>query len=323
MNVGEMDVENPLTNDQYEYADDSYLPCSNNLSHAENLLHALKSAPRPPDGELAFQISTSEIDYHMRIRNHDVAYNKLEHLLGESETDASINLSTTHDTDSTPTKGNQATSTANAIPSTTTNTGAPYSPNPPTLPPPISDTHQMIRLLTLKCCLLSRCGRPQKSLTIALRAVAAAYTSRIMPGLWEAVEALADALNGIGEHDASVRCVEGVVEGAVEGGDFRVVGGLWMMGADALVGLAGKKVGDERCEVLRRAVQWLEKAGTGELVVSPIESSTFLGCCCLGALIATLTRRLCPASIRENRRFRGAEGLPGEALQDLHVASEG
>ncbi|KAI9669138.1 MAG: anaphase promoting complex subunit 5 [Alyxoria varia] len=246
---------------------------NNNLCHAEKLLNALKSAPRPPDAELTFQISTAEIDYHMRLRNHDIAYDKLEILLGDDDTEASIDFASTHETASAPAKNDKATpaATAGASTSTTTTAATPPPPTSTTARSSTTDTHQMIRLLTLKCRLLARCGRPQKSLTIALRAVAAAYTSRIMPALWEAVEALADALNGIGEYEASVRCVEGVVEGAAEGGDARVVGAMWMRGADGLVGLAGLKEDKERWEGLRRALQWLEKGGSAYEAIEDFE----------------------------------------------------
>ena len=74
-----------------------------------------------------------------------------------------------------------------------------------------SDVYHRIRLLNAKVLLFARCGRPQKGLSLALRATAAAYRARIVPALWEAVGALAVVIMGIGEFAVAKMLLEAII----------------------------------------------------------------------------------------------------------------
>ena len=74
-----------------------------------------------------------------------------------------------------------------------------------------SDVSHRVRLLTAKALHFHKCGRPQKGLSLALRATTAAYRARIMPALWEATGALALAMVGIEQFDFAGELLDAVI----------------------------------------------------------------------------------------------------------------
>lgn len=74
-----------------------------------------------------------------------------------------------------------------------------------------ADVHQRIRLLVAKAILFAKCGRPQKGLTLALRATTAAYQCKIIPALWEAVGTLALVLISINQFHTAAQLLNSVI----------------------------------------------------------------------------------------------------------------
>lgn len=74
-----------------------------------------------------------------------------------------------------------------------------------------SDVSHRLRLLTAKALHFHKCRRPQKGLSLALRATTAAYRARIMPALWEATGALALAMVGIEQFDYAGELLDAVI----------------------------------------------------------------------------------------------------------------
>lgn len=74
-----------------------------------------------------------------------------------------------------------------------------------------SDIYRRIRLMTAKVLLFSECRRPQKGLSLALRATAAAYRSKIMTALWEAVGGLAIVMVGLEQFEVAHRLLDAVI----------------------------------------------------------------------------------------------------------------
>lgn len=77
--------------------------------------------------------------------------------------------------------------------------------------PAVFDVHHRTRLLIAKAFLFAVCGKPQKGLSLALRATVASIEARILPALWEAVAALAGVLVSIGEPEAAERILESCI----------------------------------------------------------------------------------------------------------------
>ena len=74
-----------------------------------------------------------------------------------------------------------------------------------------ADVYHRIRLLSTKALLFAKCGRPQKGLSLAVRALLAAYRSKTMVALWDAVGVLAVVLIGLEQFEEALRLVESVV----------------------------------------------------------------------------------------------------------------
>lgn len=75
----------------------------------------------------------------------------------------------------------------------------------------IYDTQYRMRLLSAKALLFAQCGRPQKGLSVALRATVASLEARVLPAVWEGAGALAGVLVSIGEPEAAQRLLDSCV----------------------------------------------------------------------------------------------------------------
>ncbi len=115
------------------------------------------------------------------------------------------------------------------------------------------DSSLRIRLLLVKAQLFDAVGRPEKGFTIAMRAAGMAWRARLLALLWQAVGAIANILNALGEFDAAERLLVAVLPRCLETDVAYTAGTLYSLLADArmgvLGGLQGKKgagVGGEK-----------------------------------------------------------------------------
>jgi len=154
-----------------------------------------------------------------------------------------------------------------------------------------ADVYHRIRLLSTKALLFAKCGRPQKGLSLAVRALLAAYRSKTMVALWDAVGVLAVVLIGLEQFEEALRLVESVVyqvsqippgttatrrkdvhNRTVGYGDRRhgADGAALCDMRDATMGLAGKSEpgSEERVGHMRKASYWIDHARTGQSMSS-------------------------------------------------------
>lgn len=94
-----------------------------------------------------------------------------------------------------------------------------------------------IRLLLAKVHLFDRTGRPEKGFTIAVRAASLAWRARLAPLLWQAVGALANILNMLGEFAAAAELLVAVLPRCLETDMSFAAGTLYSLLADAWVGV--------------------------------------------------------------------------------------
>ncbi|KAL2198775.1 anaphase-promoting complex subunit 5-domain-containing protein [Corynascus similis CBS 632.67] len=137
------------------------------------------------------------------------------------------------------------------------------------------DVSLRIRLLLIKAQLFDSIGRPERGFTLAMRAASIAWRGRLLSLLWQAVGALANILNALGEFAAAERLLVAVLPRCLETDVAYTAGTLYDLLADARVGMAGETVkkgrgqswGDratssslERAVLMRRAHKALDEA---------------------------------------------------------------
>ncbi|KAL2172585.1 hypothetical protein VTG60DRAFT_4704 [Thermothelomyces hinnuleus] len=104
------------------------------------------------------------------------------------------------------------------------------------------DVSLRIRLLLLKAQIFDSIGRPERGFTLAMRAASMAWRARLLSLLWQAVGALANILNALGEFAAAERLLVSVLPRCLETDVAYTAGTLYDLLADARVGQAGEMV---------------------------------------------------------------------------------
>ena len=118
---------------------------------------------------------------------------------------------------------------------------------------PDRDVSIRIRLLLAKARLLDLAGRPQRGLTVTLRAAGLAWRARLLPHLWQATAALAAVLTSLSEFAAAASILEAVIPRCLESGSDAVAGELYSRLADAHVGAAGEQLQTQQHQQHQRA----------------------------------------------------------------------
>ncbi|KAK4125084.1 hypothetical protein N657DRAFT_663040 [Parathielavia appendiculata] len=126
------------------------------------------------------------------------------------------------------------------------------------------DTSLRIRLLLIKAHLFDCIGRPEKGFSIVMRAASMAWRARLLALLWQAIGALANILNCLGEFAAAELLLVAVLPRCLETDVVYTAGMLYSLLADARAGLAGgmKGRGDpaERVKMMGRVHGALDSA---------------------------------------------------------------
>ncbi|KAF2839022.1 putative anaphase-promoting complex subunit Apc5 [Patellaria atrata CBS 101060] len=105
-----------------------------------------------------------------------------------------------------------------------------------------TDIYQRIHLLILKAQLWAKVDRPELGFSLAMRAAALSWRSRILPALWEALGLVVGILNEMGECEAARGILASTIPHAIECGDLALVAHLHGHMATAHIGLAGKYI---------------------------------------------------------------------------------
>lgn len=103
------------------------------------------------------------------------------------------------------------------------------------------DISVRIRLMLLKAQIYIKAGRPQKALTLAVRAASMARRTLLINLLWQATGTLADVLTSLGEFAAAEELLLVILPRALETDAARLAGTLYTSLADARMGLAGRE----------------------------------------------------------------------------------
>lgn len=121
-----------------------------------------------------------------------------------------------------------------------------------------------IRLLLMKVQIFDRTGRPEKGFTIAMRAASMAWRARLVSLLWQAIGALTNILNSLGEFAAAEQLLIAILPRCLETDVAYTAGTLYSMLADARMGLAGEMTGrnkdDARAGMIKKVHRTLDAA---------------------------------------------------------------
>ena len=98
------------------------------------------------------------------------------------------------------------------------------------------DISLRLRLLLAKAHLFDCIGRPEKGFTIAIRAASIAWRARLTSLLWQAIGAIANILNALGEFTASEKLLIAILPRCLETETTFITGTLYNILADARLG---------------------------------------------------------------------------------------
>ncbi|KAK2804555.1 anaphase promoting complex subunit 5 [Onygenales sp. PD_10] len=102
------------------------------------------------------------------------------------------------------------------------------------------DIATQVKLLVAKARIFEQTQQPERGFSVAMRAASIAHRSRYLPGLWEAVGALAAILMVFQEFDAALEIVESIVPQVLECEDAYLAARTYSLLVDANMGLAGQ-----------------------------------------------------------------------------------
>ncbi|KAG9230093.1 anaphase-promoting complex subunit 5-domain-containing protein [Amylocarpus encephaloides] len=124
------------------------------------------------------------------------------------------------------------------------------------------DINPRLRLLTVKALLHSESGRPQKGFSLAVRAANMAWSARLLPALWAAMGAIANALNSLSEFQAASSILVAVIPRAYECEDCGMIAKLYSFLVDSHMGIAGQASSDsvQREKHLSKSLDYLNRA---------------------------------------------------------------
>lgn len=126
------------------------------------------------------------------------------------------------------------------------------------------DVSVQVKLLCLKARIFAKTRQPQRGFSLAMRAASIAHRSRVLPGLWEAIGALAGVLLSLQEFEATAEMVESIMPQVLEFGDCELAARLFSFLGDANMGMAGRfrsRDGDlVRKEYVSRTLEYIDCA---------------------------------------------------------------
>nr|DAB41636.1 TPA_exp: anaphase promoting complex protein 5 [Thielaviopsis musarum] len=96
-----------------------------------------------------------------------------------------------------------------------------------------------LRLMLCKVRIFTRCAKPVRGLTIAVRAAMLALSARAVPFLCEAAGLLANVLNALGEYEGAQSLLGAALPRILETDHGALVGEMYLILADAYMGVAG------------------------------------------------------------------------------------
>jgi anaphase-promoting complex subunit 5 len=124
------------------------------------------------------------------------------------------------------------------------------------------DIHLRVKLLTMKALLQDKCGRPQKGFSVAVRAASIAWRARLIPGLWNAMGAIANVLTSLSEFRASAHILIAIIPRALECENCSLNAQLYSFLVDAYMGIAGQAEGGslKRRECLTQCLEFIDRS---------------------------------------------------------------
>lgn len=176
-----------------------------------------------------------------------------------------------------------------------------------------SDLAQTLHLLTLKAAVFAAAGKPEKGFSIAVRAASRAERAGLVPVLLEALAALAEILNKVGEFAAAKELVEAALPQvssvvlctscvrfrliklslqAFEGASPDLCARFFLLLTSSHAGLANPAVTEseaERVKHFREAGKWVERAREREYISSSLALTKLLHIAALPVIRNVLT----------------------------------
>ncbi|KAF8476143.1 anaphase-promoting complex subunit 5-domain-containing protein [Kalaharituber pfeilii] len=125
-----------------------------------------------------------------------------------------------------------------------------------------ADIYHRIRLMTLKAQLLAKCGRAPKALSLAMRAAAISWRSRLLPMLFQSFCVISNILIQLSEFETAYSLMDRIMPQVLECEDAFLNAQCFSVLADSLVGLAGQKEGEKRREELHKGLEFIDRAST-------------------------------------------------------------
>jgi len=110
-------------------------------------------------------------------------------------------------------------------------------------------------------------GRAPKGLSLIVRAAAISWRARLLPTTYQALHTLANILNELDEYSSAYSLMDGIMPRVLECEDAWLNAQCLSVMADSQVGMAGEREGVKRQECLNRALEFVDKASAGMLLL--------------------------------------------------------
>ena len=125
-----------------------------------------------------------------------------------------------------------------------------------------ADILQRIKLMTLKARIYYRAGIPEKGFSVALRAASLAYKARLLPALWEAIDAVCKILISLREFEPASRLLQSIMPQVLECEDCELIARVFLSLADAHMGMAGQVKSEplKRKEQMTKALECIDRS---------------------------------------------------------------
>ena len=125
-----------------------------------------------------------------------------------------------------------------------------------------ADILQRIRLMTLKARIYDKAGIQEKGFSVALRAASLAYKARLLPALWDAIDAICRVLIRLGEFEPATELLQSIMPQILECEDCELAANAFLSLADAHMGMAGQVKSEplKRKEQMTKALECIDRS---------------------------------------------------------------
>lgn len=129
-----------------------------------------------------------------------------------------------------------------------------------------ADIYHRVRIMIMQAQIYSSCGRPLKGLSTSINAASIAWKARLMPAIFQAFLTIANILIELEEFQSAYTMLDCMMPQVLECEDVAMAAQCFASLADMQIGLAGTKSGAARNKHMHNALEFIDRANSGEIL---------------------------------------------------------